>query len=380
VRTGVIAAAIAAAVVVVVIVVIATTGAGGPAGSHGSHSKANQGPPAPLHLLSVTPAPQSADVPGDTPLQLEFSGPVSAGSPKPTITPALPGTWQALGDMLVFTPETTFAPSTHYTVHIPTGDMGVRSTEGGVLTAAQTVSFSTSPYTQLRLAELMSQLGYLPLSWQQTAAGRLASGPSGGGLATQEAMAYDPPPGNFTWNPGYPATLHTLWAPDRANPLLLGAVYAFKAQHGFTIDASIGQKFWQALFAAADANQVNTVGYTYAIANKGSPETLTIWHNGSEVLHSLANTGIPSAPTVNGTFPVYSRFRQTIMSGTNPDGSHYSDPVSFVSYFNGGDAVHYFPRGGYGYEQSLGCVELPYTNAERAFPYLTYGSLVTVDG
>jgi len=53
-----------------------------------------------------------------------------------------------------------------------------------------------------------------------------------------------------------------------------------------------------------------------------------------------------------GTFPVYLRFRNTIMSGTNPDGSHYSDPVSFVSYFNGGDAVHYFPRGGYGYRRA----------------------------
>jgi lipoprotein-anchoring transpeptidase ErfK/SrfK len=77
---------------------------------------------------------------------------------------------------------------------------------------------------------------------------------------------------------------------------------------------------------------------------------------------------------------VYLRFLNTIMSGTNPDGSHYSDPVSFVSYFNGGDAVHYFPRGGYGYQQSLGCVELPYTAAQEAYPYLTYGSLVTVTG
>jgi len=70
----------------------------------------------------------------------------------------------------------------------------------------------------------------------------------------------------------------------------------------------------------------------------------------------------------------------TFQCGTNPDGSHYSDPVSFVSYFNGGDAVHYFPRGSYGWQQSLGCVELPYYSAQRAYPYLTYGSLVTVRG
>jgi len=51
-----------------------------------------------------------------------------------------------------------------------------------------------------------------------------------------------------------------------------------------------------------------------------------------------------------------------------------------VSYFNGGDAVHYFPRPGYGYYQSLGCVELQYNPAEYIWPYMTYGTLVTVTG
>ena len=92
------------------------------------------------------------------------------------------------------------------------------------------------------------------------------------------------------------------------------------------------------------------------------------------------NTGIPASPTVDGTFPVYLRFYFTHMKGTNPDGSKYDDPVWYVSYFNGGDAVHYFPRGSYGWYQSLGCVELPWNAAARAYPYLIYGSLVTVIG
>jgi hypothetical protein len=52
--------------------------------------------------------------------------------------------------------------------------------------------------------------------------------------------------------------------------------------------------------------------------------------------------------------------------------------VQNVSYFNGGDAVHYFPRGSYGWPQSLGCVELPLAQSAVAYHYLTYGSLVTV--
>jgi hypothetical protein len=40
--------------------------------------------------------------------------------------------------------------------------------------------------------------------------------------------------------------------------------------------------------------------------------------------------------------------------------------------------VHYFPRASYGWQQSLGCVELPYNQAKFIWPYLTYGTLVTV--
>jgi hypothetical protein len=146
------------------------------------------------------------------------------------------------------------------------------------------------------------------------------------------------------------------------------------------MDGVVNRHLWAALFRAAAGGQSNKTGYTYALATKGSPERLTIWHDGQVVLRSLANTGISVAPTVDGTFPVYLRFRFQIMRGTNPDGSKYADPVSFVAYFNGGDAVHYFPRGSYGSPQSLGCVELPYHQAELAWPYLGYGSLVTVAG
>jgi lipoprotein-anchoring transpeptidase ErfK/SrfK len=49
-----------------------------------------------------------------------------------------------------------------------------------------------------------------------------------------------------------------------------------------------------------------------------------------------------------------------------------------VSYFNGGDAIHGFNRASYGSAQSLGCVELPFSEAERVFPYTPIGTLVTV--
>ena len=88
---------------------------------------------------------------------------------------------------------------------------------------------------------------------------------------------------------------------------------------------------------------------------------------------------MPAAPTAQGTFAVFEHALSVTMSGTNPDGSHYVDPgIPFVSYFNGGDALHYFARGGYGYQQSLGCVEMPYSEAESVYPYTPIGTLVQV--
>lgn len=378
-------AAVIAGVAVIIAIAIITIGSSSSrprASGHGGAERAavHHGPAAPLKVLAVSPSKGSSGVIGDDVVQLTFSAPVAEGSPWPAITPDVPGGWQAVGTTLTFTPTAPFSPGTKFAIRIPAGRAGVRSANGGLLTRSWRTTFSTAHYSRLRLAELLSQLGYLPLTWEPSAGGRITGEPAGSGLIGQEELAFSPPPGLFSWQPGYPAALHQQWRSGQRGTVIRGAVMAFQAQHRLDINGVASAKFWHALFRAAVAGKSNAVGYTYAIASKGSPETLTIWHDGHQVLRSLANTGIPVAPTASGTYPVYERFRYQVMSGTNPDGSHYADPVSFVSYFDGGEAVHYFPRGSYGSPQSLGCVELPYNDAERAWPYLTYGSLVTVAG
>jgi lipoprotein-anchoring transpeptidase ErfK/SrfK len=135
---------------------------------------------------------------------------------------------------------------------------------------------------------------------------------------------------------------------------------------------------WNALLQAALSNQVDPNPYSYVYVTEHLPETLTLWENGSVVLTSRVNTGISQRPTATGTFPIYVRYTVNYMSGTNPDGSTYHDLVHWINYFNGGDAVHGFVRGSYGYPQSLGCVELPVSTAQVAFNDLAIGDLVTV--
>jgi lipoprotein-anchoring transpeptidase ErfK/SrfK len=136
---------------------------------------------------------------------------------------------------------------------------------------------------------------------------------------------------------------------------------------------------WSQLLAAASAGAMDPADYNYVYVTKDLPETATVYDNGVEVYSTLANTGVAGAATADGTFPVYERFLSTTMTGTNPDGSHYSDPgIPWVSYFNGGDALHGFVRSSYGFPQSDGCVEMPPDHAEVVFPYTPIGTLVTV--
>jgi len=155
---------------------------------------------------------------------------------------------------------------------------------------------------------------------------------------------------------------------------------AFEADHGLPMTGAVTRRLWRALLRAVAGAERNPHGYSYALADQARPETLTVWHDGQVVVRGLASTGAAVTPTVLGTFPVYLRSRFQVMRGLMPDGSFYADPVQFVSYFHGDDAVHSMNRPSFGWPQSLGCVELPLSVARQAWRYLSYGSLVTVTG
>ncbi|MHB1593906.1 MAG: Ig-like domain-containing protein [Streptosporangiaceae bacterium] len=328
----------------------------------------------PEHIVSVTPSNGSTGVNGADAITVTFSEPLSATSPMPTVSPAIKGTWQRSGKTATFVPERGFTQRTSVTVSIPGGKTGIRSNGGGTLASPVTVSYKVGSYSTIRLEQLLAQLGYLPLSWAPASG---APTPLSDARA-QLSDAYAAPHGTYTWKANYPTNLTSLWVPNQYSTILKGAVMAFEFDHGLTMDGLVGPAVWKAMFQAIAKDQVNPHGYTYALASQVQPETLTVWHNGKVIFKNLANTGIAASPSQIGTYPVYLKYRFQIMRGTNPNGTKYADPVSWVSYFYQGDAVHYFPRASYGFPQSLGCVELPYSPAKKIWPYLTYGTLVTV--
>jgi hypothetical protein len=319
----------------------------------------------------ASPAPGGTIRP-TTPITLTFSSSVkqALGSSSPPVLPATAGAWHTLSDHSIqFVPEGYgYGLGASVSVALPTG---VRLVGGQQTGTSNEGRWSVPAGSPLRLQQLLAELGYLPLRWS---GGHVAAS-----FAAQETAALHPPRGSFSWRyPNVPSALKGFWSPGASGTMTQGALMAFQNDHGLTADGAPGPQLWRSLIAAAVAGKHSTFGYTFAMVSVSSQE-LTLWHSGKTVLTTPVNTGIASQPTATGTYPVFEHIAVGTMSGTNPGGSHYSDPgIRWISYFNGGDALHAFTRAQYGSPQSLGCVEMALDPAAKVWPYTPIGTLVHV--
>jgi len=477
--------AIASAVIVVVLVaggcaLLATKHPGAAAGTgpkirtaSATKKTGKPKPAAPIRVVSISPKPGAQGVVFSPVIVVHFSAPPALSGAKPKLSPSPPGSW-AVGtsNTLVFRPSGNFVPFSSVTLTLPGGSHGLRSAAGAVLPDTVKSKFTIRAGSELRLQQLLAELGYLPVRFipgattsayvtgnpvqltsdltaeprhhgsnttststtttttrpsTTTTTTRPAStttststststtapttttqpappttmhppsvgapgygtyliGAPGPGATTVEEpgtasdIPLSPLPGRFAWRfKNTPPTLAALWVPGEANVVTIGAVMQFELDHGLATDGAAGPSVWTALLKAVAARDVTTAPYDYVFVDTGSPEYLSLWRDGVVIFTTLVNTGIPQAATELGTWPVYVRYTVTTMSGTEPDGQTYSDPgIPWVSYFHGGDALHGYLRAQYGFPQSLGCVEMPYSSAQTVFPFTPIGTLVTV--
>ena len=325
-------------------------------------------PKLPLNVIAVTPVDGASGVASNATITVKFSVPLAANSPVPSLTPPVAGSWQQVNPTtMAFVSSAPMVPSSSVTVSVPSGSTGIVGAAGQSLAQGATVHFGVSPGSTLRLQQLLAQLGYLPVSFT----------PAGPLTAPQELAQSQE--GTFAWRFPEPASLVAQWTPSTSNVLTQGAIMRFEDKHNLAADGQAGPAVWGALLADASVGTVNADAYNYVFVSKTLPQRATVYSNGASVYSTLANTGITGAETAVGTFPVFEHLTVTTMRGTNPDGTKYVDAgIPWVSYFNGGDALHGFVRPGYGYPQSVGCVELPPDNAGVIYPYTPIGTLVTV--
>lgn len=346
---------------------LALSGCGGASDDGAARADAAKAKDAPRAAIRITRWPKRSGRDGTTDVTVQLSAAPPAGSPRPRLRPAVAGSWSTHGTTEVFRPATSLAPCTHYRLTVPAGTVGAGTAP---LRHGRSANLQVACPSVRGAQVALARLHYLP--YRFTAAATATSGESGRRAAAEVVFR---PHGTLSrrWSAAPTIVRGTL------DPVTKGAVMAFQHRRGLTVDGLLGPTTWRALLAAATHHQQADHVYTWVTVSKGDPESLSVHRGSKTVLTSSANTGAPGAETPTGTFPIFEHIPASDMRGTNPDGSTYDDKgVPWVSYFNGGDAVHGFERASYGSRQSNGCVELPIATAKQVYGYLAIGDPVII--
>jgi peptidoglycan hydrolase-like protein with peptidoglycan-binding domain len=342
---------------------------GGLLGSHPVSAAASTEPLTPTRLVALPP---HTIVNGAESLTVTLSATPAANSPTPTLRPAVAGAWSAVGDSEVFTPASTLMPCSTYTLTVWANTIATGHSRLG---ERHTIGLNVACPSIAALQQGLARLGYMGARFHSLYAVHIADG-----LETRREAAvhmFHPPRGALVPDPSDAPAIET----GRLDETTRGALTVYQSRHGLEPTGEPNYATWASLIAAETSYHRNPSPYTWVTVSESIPETLEV-HRGHHVsLSTPANTGVPGAETAQGIFPIYSRFESTTMTGTDPDGTKYVAPdVPWVNYFNGGDAVHGYPRASYGTPQSNGCVELPIETAHTVFGMLQLGDIVVVSG
>ncbi|HEY7892942.1 MAG TPA: L,D-transpeptidase [Solirubrobacteraceae bacterium] len=329
-------------------------------------------PPAPVRPTRLTGLPSEVVHDPTAALTIRLSGPPAPGSPWPTLSPRVAGTWISAADTEVFRPASTLEPCATYQLTVWANTTAVGQAPLG---KRRRITLRVQCPSILALQQSLARLGYLGARFYPSRGVKVKYGHQTRRLAAR--LLYDPPHGRLK---SYPASAPPLQS-GRLDATTRGGLTVFQEDHGIPPSETPEGRTWVSLLAALTLNHRNPQPYTWVTVSESIPETLELHRGTHVVVSSPTNTGVRGAETPQGVFPIYSRFVSTTMVGTNPDGTKYNDPgVPWVNYFNGGDAVHGFPRASYGSPQSNGCVELPISTAATVFRMLAIGDIVYITG
>ncbi len=361
-------------IVALAVVAVLTLAAHGRSVGVGLGSASAEGAPGAVALaptqLAALPARTVTN--GTDPLRVTLAAPVSPTSPPPTLTPNVAGTWSIVGDSEVFTPASTLAPCSHYALTVWAR---TSSTGHAELGRRQTIGLRVACPPLAGLQQALARLGYLGAKFHPRYIVHIA--PAAETRREAAEHAFHPPRGALVPDPSNapPIEMGQLDATTR------GALEVYQADRGLQASGEPNGATWASLLYDETHYRRDRTSYTWVSVSESLPETLEV-HRGHRVVFSTpVNTGVPGAETALGIFPIYARYVSTTMAGEDVDGTKYDVPdVPWVNYFNGGDAVHGYPRESYGFPQSNGCVELPIEAARTVFGMLAIGDIVVVNG
>ncbi len=106
-----------------------------------------------------------------------------------------------------------------------------------------------------------------------------------------------------------------------------------------------------------------------------SRQRLIAWEGNQAVYAVIVSTGKSSTPTRTGTFEVYTKYRETRMTGPGYD----VPDVPYTMYYDGGMAIHgAYWHNRFGTPVSHGCTNVAVDHAKWLFEWASVGTPVVV--
>ena len=104
-------------------------------------------------------------------------------------------------------------------------------------------------------------------------------------------------------------------------------------------------------------------------------QRLVAWEGNKAVYAVIVSTGKRSTPTRTGTFKIYTKYRETRMTGPGYD----VPDVPYTMYYDGGMAIHgAYWHNMFGTPVSHGCTNVAVNHAEWLFEWASVGTPVVV--
>lgn len=110
-----------------------------------------------------------------------------------------------------------------------------------------------------------------------------------------------------------------------------------------------------------------------------SQQRLTMYEGNTVIRSVLVSTGKAATPTQVGEFAIYAKYPMQTMTGTINGEYYYVPNIKWVSYFDGGEALHgTYWHHNFGHPMSHGCVNMTEDDAYFLYNWAPIGTKVVV--
>ncbi len=126
---------------------------------------------------------------------------------------------------------------------------------------------------------------------------------------------------------------------------------------------------------------VTMSGYGKWIEIDISRQTLTLYLGNDAIASYLISSGRGATPTQIGEGRIYAKYTMQTMTGTINGEYYYVPNIKWVSYFNGGEAIHgTYWHSNFGHPMSHGCINMTEEAAKVVYDFAPIGTKVIVHG